>query len=396
MGAVGFVRVLEGRVHRRFRDQVLVHLLKAFETEVPGGAWQTDCLGKLVFLSEKWPLCGEGQGGAFIGHSLVRALGLTECSVEYAALRMDLMAQRPISMVLVLQDENGGAQRHMRLVGSPLWDLNGGFLGHCGVVLDETDRIVLAREIEDMRISLGEAEKTKERFLSMLTHELKTPLHGIIGFAELLCIPQDREVAFGFAQGILDAARPLLETLNGLISLSRHVHGDTPLYEQTFHPLELVEAALKRAKAHQDVRGIAVTVSSTLPSLEVFGDWEKLSQAIAHLVANALKFNHPEGRVDIVTYVEKGTGDVCVRVRDTGIGIDPEQLEGIFEPFTQGEEGYGRSFEGVGLGLSLVRHIARIHGGDVEIESWPSRGTEVTLRLPKARVRFLRKETAAA
>ncbi|MET0398011.1 MAG: GAF domain-containing sensor histidine kinase [Longimicrobiaceae bacterium] len=245
-----------------------------------------------------------------------------------------------------------------------------------------------ARLFEAERAARAEAERAnraKSEFLAVMSHELRTPLNAIGGYAELMemgirgpITPLQREDL----RRIQQSQRHLLGLINEVLNYARLETG-TVRYEVAEVRLRDALAAAEALVAPQaQANDLALSVGTCPPELAVRADAEKLRQVLVNLLSNAVKFTARGGRIDLAC---SASGDrVQVQVRDTGIGIPPDQLDGIFEPFVQVRADLTRTAEGTGLGLAISRDLARGMGGDLTAESTPGVGSTFTLTLPAA------------
>ena len=231
--------------------------------------------------------------------------------------------------------------------------------------------------------------RAKDEFVATVSHELRTPLNAIFGWVTLLrsaAVDPERQ-----KQG-LDVihrnAAAQLALINDLLDMSRVLRGAMRLDMQPVDLGIVVDAAIDGLLPAADARRVSVNVAAPRGIALVSGDQSRLQQIIFNLVSNSLKFTPPEGRIDIRLRTD---GDEAVlEVCDTGEGIAAEFLPHVFDRFRQEESHAGRPHEGLGIGLSLVRHLAELHGGKVTAESaGKGRGSMFTVRLPLLGVRAM-------
>jgi signal transduction histidine kinase len=239
--------------------------------------------------------------------------------------------------------------------------------------------------LEDRARDLMEAARDKSQFMVNVTHELRTPIHGIMGLTDLL-----REGIYGpvtdrqreSLDGIDQSAKGLLELIDGLLLLAR---AEATRLDLTVGPVAVPEIVDRVAATGRQMRGrkdltLDVSVAGDLPLLQT--DRGKLAQILLNLLTNAIKFTPAGGRVAIEA---RRAGDgVEIAVRDTGIGIPRAELPRIFDAFHQVDGSTSRAYGGAGLGLALVRTLAERIQGTVEVESTEGAGSTFTVRLPAA------------
>lgn len=255
--------------------------------------------------------------------------------------------------------------RYYRVIGSPVL-YNELIVGAVSLLLDETDK----RSVEQYR----------KEFTANVSHELKTPLTSISGFAELLqngmVAPEDIPE---FAADIYAEARRLLTLVNDIIRLSRLEDGSRP-YENTEVDLyATAEAALATVRAVAEKRGITLSLEGTHET--VMGAEPILYDVIYNLCDNAVKYNRDGGFVRV--YVGEGETGTVITVTDGGIGIPAEHIDRIFERFYRVDKSHSKEIGGTGLGLSIVRHGVAYHDGEVALSSTEGVGTTVTVTLKK-------------
>lgn len=297
---------------------------------------------------------------------------------------------RPIEQVLHLRDEGGeeipvtedipagtaflhrsdGAEVPVAIVSSPLRS-GEEVLGRVYVIRDMT------REYE--------VERMKTEFLSNVSHELRTPLTPIIGYSEIL---QKREVPLertqDFASGILQSARRLERIVAMLVDFSAMEGGRLSIAAEPTQMRTLVSDVVKEWRDKTDRHRIATRLDSGLPSAMV--DVPLIRRTLNELLDNAVKYS-PEGGRIMVTATSQNTRKrrmLKIDVSDEGIGIEPDDLESIFEDFRQVDASDTRTYGGLGLGLAFVKRIVEAHGGTITAESEPGRGATFSFTLPAA------------
>ncbi len=251
-------------------------------------------------------------------------------------------------------------------------------------ILGERDEEI-ARRIDtecQMRIAKDAAEdanRAKSHFLANMSHELRTPLNAIIGFSEIISFRDDVPAKVKeYGNDINESGKKLLSILNQILDAARLDTGKVSLSMRSIPLDEIIETAL--TGCGKELTGKQVVVSGD-KDVRVHADTARLTQVVEHLVSNAAKFTAADGRIEIAV-ARTHSGGVDVVVSDNGIGIPPEKLRNVLEPFAQVAGAYTRSHGGVGLGLPIARSLVMLHGGTMTIESEPDKGTAVTVHLP--------------
>lgn len=236
-----------------------------------------------------------------------------------------------------------------------------------------------AREIAES------ANRAKSGFLAVISHELRTPLNAMVGYVELLLLEIDGTLNSG-QRGILErirlSQRHLLSLIEDVLGFAQVEAGRLSFTLQPVRVRDAVAVIEPIIEQESKKKGLTVSVAEIPPELAVQADPDKLRQVLLNLVTNAIKFTSSGGAVSIAA--DRVEERVSIRVRDTGIGISPANLQHVFEPFFQVDQGGTRKYPGVGLGLSIVRDVVLAMNGDVEIESEPGKGTTVSVLLPSA------------
>jgi signal transduction histidine kinase len=241
----------------------------------------------------------------------------------------------------------------------------------------------LFREIADKSRQLEVANQHKSDFLANMSHELRTPLNAIIGFSEVMLerlFGDVNEKQEDYLKDIHSSGKHLLSLINDILDLSKVEAGRMELERASFHLPDAISNAItlvrERAQRHSIFLGVDVD-----PQLsDIVADQRKFKQILLNLLSNAVKFTPDGGRVDVSAHREDG--HLVVAVKDTGIGIAPEDQEAVFEEFRQVGRNYTNKQEGTGLGLSLTRRFVELHGGRIWVESRPGNGSTFTFTLP--------------
>jgi signal transduction histidine kinase len=351
------------------------------EVNVAGHPWRLEFASTAAFEAgtRQWPLLlilGLGLGGTLL------LFFVTEREVA-ARLDAETLAKR-------LQETSGALEsqiEEVRLLHADVEVANQD-LAEVNQALMETNRrlVELTEEADAARDEATRANQAKSAFLAAMSHEFRTPLNAIMGYADLLDMgihgpvtPEQRE-ALG---RIRRSQTHLLGLINDILNYAKLEAGRVEVRQETV-PLGPLVADL-RAMTEPQVRERGLTASYEVCGTPeaVVGDADKIQQILLNLMTNAIKFTEPGGRIGV--YCEPNGQAVQIRVLDTGVGIPAEQLPSIFDPFVQVDRHAGRgSQQGVGLGLAISRDLAELMQGELTVESQLGSGTIFTLTLPRA------------
>jgi signal transduction histidine kinase len=240
------------------------------------------------------------------------------------------------------------------------------------------------------------ADRAKSNFLANMAHELRTPLNAIIGFSEVIKLDQIRmrESYPEYAGYIYDAGTILLNIINGILDLARIEAGRVVLQEELIALGALLQSSINTITPIAQRKFIEINYNIQEPLTKICVDATKFKQVTLNLLSNSVKFTEPRGRIQVDSVLDRN-GDLVLSIKDTGIGIPPEQIERIFQPFEQVADHLTREHEGTGLGLPIAKALIELHGGELVLSSLPGIGTTARLRLPGDRVRSVAASDAA-
>ncbi|HEY0523452.1 MAG TPA: ATP-binding protein [Stellaceae bacterium] len=266
---------------------------------------------------------------------------------------------------------------------------------------DITDLKEREQVLERARREAEAASAAKSTFLANVSHELRTPLNAIIGFAEVLAGqmlgPIGNPSYVEHAAHIRDGGRRLLDVIGAVLDLSRCESGTLSLRADFLELDEIVGPCAKRVAADCERAGQELVLGPPLrPAPVLWGDTPRLRQVLDGILSNAVKFSSAGGRVYLDAAVAEDGRWVAIRIADEGIGMRAEDIPVALSPFGQIDADLARQYEGLGLGLPLANALVRLHGGRLEIDSAPGRGTIVTVHLPEASDRLAAETPAAA
>ena len=252
------------------------------------------------------------------------------------------------------------------------------------VMRDVTDRKIQEQALDLARTTAERADAAKTRFLATMSHELRTPLNAIIGFSEMIVqedvLMVDAARRKEYAQLINDSGQHLLSVVNGILDMSKMEAGNFEISPEPFAPRPaLINCCnLLALKARESGIDLVTRAPDDLP--HITGDPRAFKQIVLNLVSNAIKFTERGGMVTVCAALEGSRLEL--RVTDTGVGIAPEDLKRIGDPFFQAGTTYQRRHEGTGLGLSIVKSLVELHSGEMTVQSRIDEGTTIIIALP--------------
>lgn len=262
--------------------------------------------------------------------------------------------------------------------GEGLYEKDGHFYQLSGSSVNGSGSVILIYDVTEKMT----AEKLRREFSANVSHELKTPLQSILGYAEImkngLVKDEDKQ---RFLERIHAEAGNMIELIQNIMELSRLDENKTLDEFEDVDLLKLAQSVTLRLKHKAQTKGVTINVNGS--SACVCGVQSILSEVLYNLVDNSIKYNKDNGRVDVK--VQDGREEVTVSVSDTGIGIGAADRERVFERFYRADKSHSKEIGGTGLGLSIVKHGVLFHKGRVELESEPGVGTTITFVLPKKR-----------
>ncbi|MCL1467857.1 response regulator [Argonema galeatum] len=322
---------------------------------------------------------------------------------------------QPISIIFTPEDLECGADKqelskaveegrgederwHLRKGGSRFWasgivtplrDATGQLRGFAKIMRDFTERKqaederaqLLARE-QQARAEAETANRMKDEFLATLSHELRSPLNAMLGWAQLLNSRKFDEATTAKAMDIIErTARTQAQLVDDLLDVSRIIQGKLRLKVRPVELSTIIGAVLDTVRPAAEAKGIQLESVCDPKAGLVGGDSDRLQQVIWNLLSNAIKFTPNRGRVEV--RLERVNSDVEIKVTDTGKGISPDFVPYVFDRFRQADSSMTRRYNGLGIGLAIVRHLVELHGGTVHAHSeGEDLGATFIVRLP--------------
>ena len=354
--------------------------------------WELDAEGRMTYLSE--------NAFEFYGVAPEQVIGKTRVEMAEAKLwniDIEAMRQHDIDLKEHKPFENRRIDMHLRsgerfvsdTFGKPYFDEDNNFLGYRCTSKDITKQVEAEERLVAALHNAEAASRTKSEFLANMSHELRTPLNAILGFSESL-----QHQIFGamanenqteYVSHIRDSGEHLLELINDILDVSTIEAGKLELIETDINLKEIVDNALRMVRMRADLGGVDLTNLISENDVVIRYDERRLKQIFVNLISNAVKFSDSGSSVQ-VDFEWESDGSLTVSVMDQGIGMDQRGIAKALEKFGQVHVEPGIENEGTGLGLPLVQGLVEAHGGILEIESRPQKGTTVAFSIAKERV----------
>ncbi|HEX8875978.1 MAG TPA: ATP-binding protein [Phycisphaerales bacterium] len=350
---------------------------QAFMGNSPLGAWITDLAGRFVYASPTMARLFDGADPT--GKLLEEVLPASLAATGRKDCERVLATGAVHHFVYTLPRPEGG-EVTLLVYKFPV-TIGEGQTVVGGVCVDITDR---ERDAEALRLAERRAQaasQAKSEFLANMSHELRTPLTAILGFADLLGESDLTEAERrDHVETVRRNGEHLLSVINDILDLSKIEAERLVLECFTVEPVQLVSEVVELMQVRAKARGIALHWHASTDAPRVMDtDPVRLRQILMNLVGNAIKFT-PAGSVSIS--FASDAGGARFEVRDTGIGMSPEQISRLFRPFEQGDASMARVFGGAGLGLRISQRLAHMLGGAIRVQSDPGQGSVFTLHLP--------------
>ncbi len=366
--------------------QVAENKLHDFSELASDWFWETDAEHRFTWISESASETNNRQRERLINRCRWDVAGTAETEETFwAAHRRALDAHEPFHGLRYCMLTESGDEIWLEISGKPVYDTAGHFIGYRGSGRDITEQYHQQRRIEAALRRAEEASRAKSQFLANMSHELRTPLNAIIGFSEII-----RDQMFGpvgvpryvdYARDINASGTHLLALIGDILDMSRIEAGYYALDEKPVDLAAVIASALTMVRPQADRAGSILRnlCPENLPQLRA--DERVVKQVLINLLGNAVKFTPSGGTIDVV-YHPNDDGSLALCVADTGIGIPPERLEQIFEPFQLAKAEVARQHGGTGLGLSISKRLMELHGGTLSMASKVGQGTEARISFP--------------
>jgi len=352
--------------------------LRLLTDAAPIGIFQTDTENRYVYTNPRWTeitgtLAEEASGCAW--DCIIDPQQRADLASELASATTD---QTEISRRFEI-DLSGRGPRIVLVTSKPIPDVDGGTAGWVGTLADVTAEAGAEMAMSDARDKATEASRLKSDFLANMSHEIRTPMNGVIGMTDLLLETELDARQRDYAQTVRNSGEALLSIINDILDFSKIEAGKLDVEDIEFDLRAIVDAVtelLAGPAQAKDLELIAV-IESSVPAV-VVGDPSRVRQVLTNLIANAIKFSHAGEIVVRVTRsvtTEAADNNIRFEVSDTGVGIAPDKLEMIFQPFVQADSSTSRRYGGTGLGLAISGQLVTLMGGDCGVSSRLGQGS---------------------
>ncbi|WP_370152265.1 EAL domain-containing protein [Ferrovibrio sp.] len=393
-GPAGFVVIAEASTPERVHQvalQVAEYKLRDFTELASDWFWETDSEHRFSWISD--------TSAPNTSAMRARCIGLTRWDIAmpsdnetdilfWQEHRRQLDNHEPFRGFRYCSLVNG-EEMWLEINGKPVFDSESRFMGYRGSGRDITEQYRQQRRIEAALRQAEEASRAKSQFLANMSHELRTPLNAIIGFSEII-----RDQMFGpvgvpryvdYARDINASGTHLLALIGDILDMSRIEAGYYALDEKAIDLSAIINSALTMVRPQAERAGVQLRNLSpdTLPRLRA--DERVVKQVLINLLGNAVKFTPNGGAIDVI-FQQMLDGSPALTVIDTGIGIQPDRLEHIFEPFQLAKAEVARQHGGTGLGLSISKRLMELHGGSLTLSSTVGSGTQAQITFPHWRL----------
>jgi PAS domain S-box-containing protein len=346
------------------------------------GIWLVNPEGRLLFVNPRLARMLGHKVNDMVGHSIFDFISKDSAASETQSLdHLRRGSRDELELTLLRRD---GSLFPAYAAVTPITDHTGQYSGSLAAVVDITERREMEEALRTAMRCAEQASRAKSEFLANMSHELRTPLNGVLGMLQLLRMTDlDREQT-DYVDVALSSGRSLLTLLNDILDLSRVESGRLEIRQDNFNLPEVMREVVETFREGAQIKGLDLSCRAHTLDL-VRGDPRRLRQILFNLVGNAVKFTHT-GRVELEADILRDSDDeiiVLFSVSDTGVGMEPNIICYLFEPFTQADGSTTRQYQGTGLGLHIVQRLVELMNGTLVVDSEPDKGTTIyfTLRM---------------
>ncbi len=378
-----FVAIVEDITERRHIEQNL-HLKEAALEATANDIVITDADGRIQWVNPSFT--------ETTGYTLEEVLGENPRILKsgaqngsfYQELWQTIHSGRVWKGVFINKRKDGGLYNDEATI-TPVFNRDGRIVNFVAVKQDVTQRIRTEQEMEKAKRRAESASRAKSDFLAVMSHEIRTPMNGILGMTELMLDLKLPDSARGYLGAIKNSGESLLDIINDILDFTKIEEGKVAIERVPIEPRSMINELSEPFTEAANRKNIHFEQSlhAEIPQ-RILGDPTRLRQILVNLIANAIKFTE-EGRVTFTVnpvITEKNRVHLLFQVRDTGIGIKPEQMSRIFDSFEQADSTTTRKYGGTGLGLAITRKLVTLMNGTLEVDSTPDRGSVFQVTLP--------------
>ena len=347
--------------------------------------WEITPDWKYSFVSQKiFDILGY-QPEEMIGKSPFDFLLPEDVSEVKESVRSVVHQYKPINALVNRAHHKDGNLIFLETSGVPIFDENGVYKGYRGADRDITLRKLYERQLIIAKEKAEESDRLKSSILANMSHELRTPLNGILGFAEILKEELRDSDYESMIENIHNSGKRLMSTLNSIITLSQLESGKLSVTKKDSQVESCITSVVKSMESLAHEKMIRINTTGIKPFL-VNTDDHLVKQLLRQILDNSIKFtDHGEITIETHHAIESGMKWVVIKVSDTGIGIDKDYFDLIFQEFRQVSEGFGRKYQGSGIGLTISKKIIDLLEGMITVESEPGKGSGFSIWLPDNR-----------
>ena len=343
---------------------------------MPQAVWTSRPDGTIDFYNHKWREYAGYSDGSITEGMLVKLTHPDDLEVAAAAWIEAFRVGEPFEVEIRLKRASDGEYRWHLSRALPIRDAQGEIVRWIGTNIDVHDLKLLS---EKLRL----ADRRKDEFMATLAHELRNPLAPIRTGLQILGMKPDEEVMASTVEMMSRQLGHMTNLIDDLMDLARVGSGKINLRKARVTLQSIIESALEGSRQPIQDRGQELTTRLADEPIHLEADPTRIAQVVSNLLTNAAKYTDPGGRIEISAYQQGG--EAVIRVKDTGIGLEPEMLEKVFEMFRQVGSSIASSQGGLGIGLTIVKRLVELHGGRIEARSEGlGRGSEFIVHLPIA------------
>ena len=380
VGLVSIERDITQRVIVEGELRETEHRLLELLDGIPARAWYKDMQGRFIFVNSKEAAVQKRSVESVLGKSVREFMPPSEAEQIMAEDQQVLQLGRTLRIERLSHVTGAWSE----IVKAPVRRIDGTVTGIVGILRDISERKQHEAELLAAKSTAEAASLAKGEFLAHMSHEMRTPMNAILGFTELAMLEQPDSGQFDYLEKIGAAAKSLLRVVDDVLEFERIEAGKLELDETTFGLPSVLQNVRDLVERSAQVKGLMLRfhAGEGLPQ-QLTGDPVRIGQILINLCANAIKFTH-SGSVDVFVRVESVAAQSATlhfEVRDTGIGIRPEDQLRLFQAFTQVDNSTTRRYGGTGLGLIICKRLTELMGGKIWMESQQGKGTAVHFTL---------------